>query len=89
MSNIGKDRMDKYASYQRLFNKAELLIKEDACMKFYHELNASRVGLGTNLVSTKERSCYFRNEAHDNNIFRPIAFTSKSLSAVKRRCSHI
>ena len=44
-------------SYQNLFDKAETLIKEDACMKFYDETrplyletDRPRVGLETGLL---------------------------------------
>ena len=46
-------------TYQKIFNKAKALIREDVCMKFYDETkplyietDASGVGLGAALIQT-------------------------------------
>ena len=49
------------ASYQTLYDKAKLLIKDNVCMKFYDETkplyletDASGIGLGTTLLQTRD-----------------------------------
>ena len=78
-------------AYQALSDKTKLIVKEDACMKFYNEINmqyletdASRVGVGASLLQTRESTNCSRVEAPDNSIWRPITFMCKSFSATKR-----
>ena len=77
------------ASFQSIYDKTKSLLKTDACMKFYDETkplyletDASGVGLGANLLQT-------RDGAPDNTILQPIAFTSKSLTSTEHRYSNI
>ena len=58
-TTTGKDRVVLNASYQVLFYEVKSIIKEDACMKFYDEMEppcletyASSVGLGDALLQT-------------------------------------
>ena len=76
------------ANYQRLFNKVKLIIKEDACLKFYDEMksmylqtDAFGVGLRTTLLQKGVGTSCPRGQAPDNNILRLIAFTKKRLLA--------
>ena len=66
-------------------------MKEDACMKFYNETkplylktDASEVGLRAGPLQTRDGMSFWRDEAPDNNILRPIAVASKSLSAAEK-----
>ena len=75
------------ATYQKMFTKAKAIIKEDPCMKFYDEtkllyieMNASGVGLGATLLQTRNNTSCPKDEAPDNSILTPIAFSSKSLT---------
>ena len=84
--------MDLKLGYQKLFNKAKALIKEDDCMEFYDETkplyletDASRVGLGAGLLQIRDGMNYPQDEAPNNNILTQIAFASKSLSSTERR----
>ena len=77
--------------YQNMFDKAEGIIKEDACMKFYDETkllfletDTSGVGLGATLLQTISSTSCPRGEAPDNSILRPIAFSSKSLTKAEK-----
>ena len=77
-----------------MFNKAKSIIKEDACMKFYDEtqpvyieVDASGVGLGATLLQTRSNTSCPKDEAPDNSILRPTAFTSKTLT--EKRYSNI
>ena len=72
--------------YQKLFDKAKLIITEDVCMKFYDETQplyqetyTSGIGLRTALLQTRSgRSCP-SDKAPVNSTPRPIQFVSKSL----------
>ena len=51
------------ATYQKMFNEAKTIIKEDACMKFndetkplYIAMDASGVGLGATLLQTRSNT---------------------------------
>ena len=84
------------ATYQKLFNKAKSIIKEDACMKFYDEIqplhletDAFGVRLGAALLQLRSGASCPRDKAPNNSILRPIAFASKSLSSVERWYSNI
>ena len=53
---LAKTKWTWNATYQKIFDKAKSIIKEEACMKFYDETkplnietDASRVGLGASL----------------------------------------
>ena len=78
------------ASYQKLFDKSKLIIKEDACVTFYNEMellyleiNASRVEFRANLLQTREGMSCPRDEASDNNILRPIIFPVRACQPQK------
>ena len=83
------------ATYQKMFDKAKAIIKEDACMKFYDETkaqyietDASGVGLGAALLQTRSNANCHRDEALDNSILGPTAFSSKSLTEAEKRYSN-
>ena len=83
-------------TYQKIFDKAQSIIKEDACMKFYDETkplsigtDASWVVLGAALLQTKSSTSCPRDEVLENSFLRPIAFASKSLSSSGKRYSNI
>ena len=83
------------ATNQKMFNQAKVIIKEDACMKFYDEtkplyieMNASGVGLGATLLQTRSNTTCPKDEAPDNSILRPIAFASKSLNGAEKKIQH-
>ena len=51
-TDVSQNRMDMNATYQKMFDKAKALKKEDVCMKFYDktkslyiETDASGVGI--------------------------------------------
>ena len=78
-------------TYQKLFNKAKSIIKEDACMKLYDETkplyietDASEVGLDAALLQTRSNTSFPRNKVPHNSILRPIAFASKSLTGMEK-----
>ena len=57
------------ATYQKMFNKAKPMIKEEACMKFYDETkplyietDVSRGGLGAALLQTRSNTNSHRDE---------------------------
>ena len=57
---IAKTEWTWNATYQKMFDKAKAIIKEDVCMKFYDETkplhietDASGVGLGVALLQTR------------------------------------
>ena len=65
-------------------------------MKFYDETKAtiprtgaSRVGLGANLLHTRNGTSCLRDAAPDNNILWPMAFASKSPPSAKKSYSII
>ena len=84
------------ATYQKIFDKAKSIIKQDACMKFYYETkplyiqtDAPGVGLGVALIHIRSnKNCHW-DEAPDNSILSPYVFTSKSLTEAEKRCSNI
>ena len=49
----------------------------------------SVVGLGAALLQTRKNTSHHRDEALDNSILRPIAFTSKSPTEAEKRYSNI
>ena len=64
------------------------------CMKFYDETkqlyietDASGVALGAALLQTKSNTNCLRDKVPDNSIFRPIAFSSKSLTGAEKDTS--
>ena len=61
----------------------------DKSKPLYLEMEASGVGLGTNLIQIRNCTRCLRDTAPDNNILRPITFASKSLSNTGKRCSNI
>ena len=83
-------------TYQKLFDKAKSIIKENACTKFYNETqplyletDVSGVRLVVSLLKTRSGTSCPRDKASDNSILRPIMFASESLSSVERRYSNI
>ena len=79
-----------------MFNKAKVVIKEDACMKFYDEtkplyieMDTCGAGLGAALLQTRNNTSCTKDEAQDNNILRPSAFFSKNLTGAGKRYSNI
>ena len=84
------------ATYQKLFDKAKSIIKDDACVKFYYETqplhletDVSVVRLGAALLQSRSGISCPRDKAPENSILRPIMFASKSLSSAERRYSNI
>ena len=57
----------------------------DETKPLYLETDASGVGLLARLLQTRNGTSCPRDMAPDNNILRPIAFTSKSLSSAEKR----
>ena len=83
-------------TYQKLFDKAKSIIKEDVFMKFcietqplYLEVDTSEVMRGATLLQTRSGTSCPRDKTPDNNILRPIPFASKSLSSAERRYCNI
>ena len=83
-------------SYQRLFNKAKTIIKEDMCMKFYDETSQPYletdecvVGLVAGLLQIKARVNCPLYETPDITMLRLTAFATKILSNAERRYSNI
>ena len=79
-----------------MFDKAKAVIKEDACMNIFHETkpiyietDMSRVRLEATLLQTRSNTSCPRDEAPDNSILRPIAFSSKSLTGAEKRYINI
>ena len=71
-------------TYQELYNKAEALIRRDACMEFSNEkypLNLETDTLVAGLLQVRHGINCPKDTALDNPILRPIAFSSKSLSS--------
>ena len=84
------------ADYHKFFDKAKSIIRADTCMKFYDktkplylETDAPGVELGVSLLQTRNCTSCPRDTAPENNILRPIAFASKSLSSTEKRYSNI
>ena len=85
-------------SYQALYNKTKLLMKNDICMKFcimddettplYLETDASRIELNAALLQTRGGMTCPKDTAQDT-ILRPIAFGCKSLTSAEHRYSNI
>ena len=68
-------------TYQKLFDKAESIIKEDVCMQFYDktqplylETDTSGVRLGAALLQTRYGTSCPRDKAPNNSILRSMAF---------------
>ena len=68
-----------------IYDEAKSLIKDNLYMKFYDETkplyletDASGIGLGPDLLQTKDGAACQMDIAPDNTIFGPITFTSKS-----------
>ena len=83
------------ASDQVIYDDAKLLIKADACMKFYDEnrplyleTDMSGVGLGAMLLQ-RDRATYHRDSVCDRTTLQPISFASKSLTSAECRYSNI
>ena len=83
-------------SYQTIYDKVKCLIEADVCMKFYDEtkplyleMNASRVGLGTALLQTRDGMTCPKDSAPDNTIHQLIASASKCLTSAEHRYSNI
>ena len=79
------------ATYQKMLDNAKASIKEDACLKFYDETkplyietDASGFGLGAALLQTRSNTNCHRDEALDNSILQPIAFTCNSLIGAEK-----
>ena len=79
------------ATYQKIFDMAKSIIKEDAHVKFYGEtkpiyieVEAYGVRLGAALLQTSSGTYWLRDEAPDNSTLRPTAFISKNLSSVEK-----
>ena len=82
--------------YWEIYNKANVLIKVDASMKFYNkrdplylETEASRVGLGAGLLWVTDGLNCPKDTTPDNTILQPIVFASNSLSSVETHYSNI
>ena len=58
-------------------------------MKPSHHIDVSGVGLGASLLQTRNGVSCPRDMVPDNNILRPTAFTSKSLSSTDKKYSNI
>ena len=78
-------------TFQKIFDKAKSIIKEEACMNFYDETklpytetDASAVRLGAALLLTRSGTHCPRDEVPDNSILRPITFMSNSLARVEK-----
>ena len=61
----------------------------DETKPVYMETDASGVGLGATLLQTRSNTSCQRDEAPDNRILRPTAFSTKSITLAKKRCSNI
>ena len=79
-----------------MVDKAKATIKEDACIKFYDETeplyietDVSGVELGAALLQTRDNTSCHRDEAPDNSILRPIAFSNKSFTGAEKRYSNM
>ena len=84
------------ASYQAIYDKANLLIKAGARMKFYDEnkplyleSDLSGVGFGAILLQTRDGATYQRDTTPDNTTLQPIAFAIKSLTSAEHRYNNI
>ena len=90
-TDISQSRMNVECHIPKMFEKAKEIIKEDVCMKFYNETkllyietDVSGIHLGAALLQTKDNMTCHRDEVPDNNILRPIAFASKSLTGEEK-----
>ena len=61
----------------------------DETKPLYVETDVSGVGLGAAFLQTRSNTSFHRDEAPDNRILRPIAFSSKSLTRAEKRYSYI
>ena len=82
--------------HQDLYDRAEKIIKKDACMKFcdtsrplYLENNALGVSLGATLLQVRVEMNYGHGRVSDNATLCPIAFASKSLLSAEHCFSNI
>ena len=57
----------------------------DETKLLYNEMDESGIGLGAALLQTRNNTSCPEDKAPGNNILRPIAFTSKSLTGDERR----
>ena len=80
------------ATYEKLFDKAKSIIKEDTCMNIYDknqqpylETDTSGVGLGAARLQARNSTNCPRDKALNNSILRCIAFVSKSLISAEKR----
>ena len=64
----------------KIYNETKLL---------YIEVEASGVGLGATLLQIRNNTSCRKDEAPDNSILRPIAFSSKSRTGAEKRYSSI
>ena len=74
--------------YKSLYDRAEKMIKNDACMKFYDTsrplylgTDASGIGLGVRLLQVRDGMNCGHEKVPDNAVLDPIAFATKSLSS--------
>ena len=82
--------------YQDIYDQAKMIIKKDACMKFYDafralylEIDASGVGFGAILLQVREGMNCRCDEVPNSVTLHPIAFSSKILSGAKWHYSNI
>ena len=86
MTYIREDRMHMERDLPKIFSKAMKFY--DEMYSLYLEKDAIGIGLGAELMQGWDGMTCPWDEAPHNNILRPIAFTSKSLS-LKERYSNI
>ena len=74
-----------------MFNKANAILKEDACMKFYYETkllyietDASGVVLEAALLQTRTSTTCLRDKVSNNYMLTPIAFSNKSFTRTEK-----
>ena len=82
--------------YQVLYNKAKVITRNDAWIKFlnekeplYSETDASGVGLGAGLLLIWDSLQFPQDKAADNAALHPIAFESKSPNSAETSYSNI
>ena len=61
----------------------------DKTKPLYSETDESGVGLGASLLQTRNCTIYPRDKTPDNNIHKPIALGSKSLSSAEKKYRNI
>ena len=91
-ADIKQNIIDLDATYQKLFDKAKSIIKEDTYMKFYDltqplylETDTCGLRLGDALLQTRNG----RDKASDNSILRTTAFMTKSQTSAEKRYSNM